>query len=95
MAEAELQNYGLELLASENTHVAILEELSKNMTNEKLQNKSVLTVEEKTSATHCDILLLLPVILVSCTNHDILKRYIIYIFRGHTYINLRAPVSLL
>ena len=37
MAEAELYNYGLELLAFENTQVAILEELSKNMTKEKLQ----------------------------------------------------------
>ena len=37
MAETELYNYGLELLAFENTQVAILEELSKNVTKEKLQ----------------------------------------------------------
>ena len=94
MAEAELQNYGLELLASENTHVAILEELSKNMTKEKLQKKCLQNVEENPSATHCDIIALLPIVLVSYTNHDITNGHIIYIFRTRTHTNLGAPFSL-
>ena len=85
MAEAEFHNYGLEPLASENTQVAILDELKQKYDQwTKLQNTSVQNVEENPSTTHYDILALLSTVFVSYANHDIPKGHII----------LRAPVSL-